>query len=85
MAGRQYTLTFSAAQRSNGGGAEDFKVLLDDAVLGTFKAASTSYADLSASFVTTPGTHTLEFLGVDSAGGDNTAFVDNVRIGLTGP
>jgi hypothetical protein len=80
LAGTQYKLTFGAAQRLNGGGNQDFFVLLDGALLGSFKPASTTYADLSASFVTTAGTHTLKFLGRDTAGGDNTAFVDNVRL-----
>ena len=80
VADRQYVLTFSAAQRSNFGGANDFVVLLDNKVIGTFKPGSTSYADFSVSFVTSAGTHTLGFFGLDSAGGDNTAFIDNVRI-----
>jgi hypothetical protein len=74
-----YTLTFSAAQRL-GGGNQDFLVLLDGGLVGSFKPASTTYADLTASFVTTAGSHTLKLLGRNSAGGDNTAFVDNVRL-----
>jgi hypothetical protein len=77
-----YTLTFSAARRLNNGGNQDFEVLLDTIPLGTFKPASTSYSDLSASFIATPGTHTLKFLGLDTAGGDNTAFIDNLRLVL---
>ncbi len=80
VADRQYVLSFSAAQRSNFGGANDFVVLLDNKVIGTFKPASTSYADLSVSFITSAGTHTLGFVGLNTAGDDNTVFIDNVRI-----
>jgi hypothetical protein len=66
----------------NNGGNQDFEVLLDTIPLGIFKPASTSYADLSASFIAAPGTHTLKFLGLDTAGGDNTAFIDNLRLVL---
>lgn len=79
-AGTQYTLTFSAAERLNFGGIQDFAVLLDGTLLGTFIPASTSYQDLSVSFTTSTGTHTLTFQGLNTAGGDNTVFVDNVRI-----
>ncbi len=80
VANQKYVLTFSAARRSNFGGANDFVVLLDNKVIGTFKPGSTSYADFSVSLVTSAGTHTLGFFGLDTAGGDNTAFIDNVRI-----
>lgn len=81
MAGTQYTLTFSAAQRLNFGGIQDFAVFLDDTLLGTFTPASTSYQDISVSFSTSTGTHTLTFQGLNTAGGDNTSFIDNIRLG----
>lgn len=40
---------------------------------------------LSAStvgFNASAGSHTIEFLGLDSFGGDNTVFIDNVGITL---
>ncbi len=75
-----YTLTFAAAQRANccGAGGEDFQVLLDGTSLGTFKPTSTSYTNFSTTFTTTGGSHTLKFVGLDTAGGDNTVFIDNV-------
>ena len=77
----QYTLTFSAAQRLNFGGIQDFAVLLDGTPLGTFTPASTSYQDMSLPFTTSTGTHTLTFQGLNTAGGDNTSFIDNIRLG----
>jgi hypothetical protein len=75
-----YTLTFSSAQRYNFGGRQDFAVMLDDLVLGAFEPADYKYRELSTSFVATSGTHTLEFIGVNTAGGDDTAFIDKVRL-----
>jgi RHS repeat-associated protein len=82
QAGVTYTVSFFAAQRGNSSnGGQDFDVYLDSTLLGTFRPASTSYSALStAPFTTTAGTHTLRFLGRDSAGGNNTAFIDAVQI-----
>ena len=42
---------------------------------------STSYSAFSTSpFLLAPGTYTLTFAGLDPAGGDHTAFVDDVRM-----
>jgi len=75
-----YTLTFDAAQRSNFGGRQDFAVQLDDVVVGVFEPASYRYRELRATFVASAGTHTLEFVGIDTVGGDNTAFIDKIRL-----
>jgi RHS repeat-associated protein len=82
QAGVSYTVSFSAAQRGNSSnGGQDFDVYLDSTLLGTFRPASTSYSTLSTNpFTTTAGTHTLKFVGRDSAGGNNTAFIDAVQI-----
>jgi len=77
-----YTLTFSAAQRSNILGAEDFAVRLDGITLGTFKPAGRRYEDFGLSFNTRPGTHNLEFVGLNTGHGDNTTFIDNVGLVL---
>ena len=79
--GTSYTFVFAAAQRGNYLGNQDFQVFLDNTSLGTFKPASESYADFTTSAVTPgAGSHTLMFVGLNSAGGDTTAFIDNVRI-----
>jgi hypothetical protein len=76
-------VTFSAAQRAtfeNGG--QTWSLRLDDSVLGNYgpAASQTNYVDYTAIFTATAATHTLYFLGTDLLGGDNTVFLDNVRI-----
>ena len=81
-----YAISFDAAQRGNHGtSVEDFEVLLDGTVVGTFNPSSTSYQVYTTStFTVTAGSHTIEFLGLDTAGGDNTAFLDAVTVvGIT--
>lgn len=82
LASGTYVLDFSAAQRvAYQSGVQDFEVLVDGNVVGTFTPASSSYVGYStASFTLSSGTHTIEFLGLDSAGGDNTALIDNVQL-----
>ena len=77
-----YTIAFKAAQRGNyGTQAEDFQVQVDGVVVGTFKPTSTTYSTYAtASFTVGAGTHTVKFVGLDTAGGDNTAFIDAVSI-----
>ena len=48
---------------------------------GTFTPSGTSYQTYTTSaFTVTAGSHTIKFLGLDSAGGDNTAFVDQILV-----
>ncbi len=77
-----YQVSFAAAQRgSYGGSRQDFEVLVDGQVVSAFTPASTSYqAYTTASFTVAAGAHTVTLQGLDTAGGDNTAFVDNVAI-----
>jgi hypothetical protein len=77
-----YVVTFDAAQRGNWqDSVQDFEVLIDGVVVGTFTPAGTSYQrSATAAFTVSAGSHTIAFQGLDSAGGDNTAFVDNVVI-----
>ena len=76
-----FTLSLDAAQRGNFGGVEDFEVLIDGTVVGTFKPTSTSYQVFTTStFTVTAGAHTIELLGINTAGGDDTAFIDSVSI-----
>jgi RHS repeat-associated protein len=83
--GTSYTISFRAAQRGNGShGGQDFDVYLDATLLGTFRPPGSVYAEMStAVFTTTSGTHTLKFVGRNTAGGDNTAFIDDVRLAGT--
>ena len=79
-----YTISFQSAQRANyQSSSEDFEILVDGKVVGTFKPSGTSYqAYTTSSFTVSAGSHVLEFLGLDSAGGDNTAFLDAVSVAI---
>ena len=80
--GVTYTITYSAAQRSgaNQHGGESWNVLIDNTVITNNNPGGTSYATYTATFPASAFTHTLSFVGTDMAGGDNTVFIDNVRI-----
>ena len=85
--GSNYVVTFSAAQRNyqqNGG--QTWNVTLDGNVIGTFAPAraATDYLDYSTNFTASAVSHTLAFVSTDLNGGDNTVFIDNVRIVPTG-
>ena len=80
-------LSFYAAQRGNyQASRQDFSVLVDGIVVGTFTPSGTSYqAYTTAAFTVAAGSHTITFQGLDSAGGDNTAFVDQVVVAQATP
>jgi hypothetical protein len=80
-------LTFDAAQRGNYGvSKQNFEVLIDGSVVGTFTPSGTSYQGYSTVvFTVTAGTHTITFQGLDSVGGDNTAFLDQVAVTPASP
>jgi hypothetical protein len=78
--GTNYTITFSAAERS--GNSQSWNVEIDNTVIGSYNPGSSasSYTDYTVTFTATAATHTLSFVGTDLVGGDNTVFIDNVRI-----
>jgi hypothetical protein len=81
--GVKYSVTFSAAQRATfQHGGQTWSLKLDNTVLGNYSppASQTSYVDYTTNFTATAATHTLTFAGTDLVGGDNTVFLDNVRI-----
>ena len=80
--GATYTITYAAAQRPGSNGGESWNVLIDGTVIQTNSPGGTGYVDYTATFPATAATHTLSFVGTDLAGGDNTVFLDNVRIGI---
>ena len=84
-AGGSYVITFDAAQRGNNGGSDqNFEVLVDGNVVSTFTPSGTSYQNYStAAFTVAAGSQTITIQGLDSAGGDNTAFVDAVAVEVT--
>lgn len=81
--GVTYDVIFSAAQRaavSNGG--QTWNVVLDGATLGSFApgASATSFVDYTVSFTATKPSQILGFIGTNQNGGDNTVFIDRVRV-----
>ena len=85
--GLNYIVKFSASQRAGLIQSQDFNVLFDSTVLGHFQPSDTAFQDFAtAPFTATATNHTLRFAALNSAGyavnpnGDNTAFIDNVRI-----
>ena len=79
-----YQISLLAAQRVNN--HQNFQVLVDGNVVGSITPAGSSYAAYTTStFTLTAGNHTVAFKGVDSAGGDNTAFIDAVTLTLPPP
>jgi hypothetical protein len=74
-----YDLTFYAAQRS--GSNQTFVVLVDGSPVASVTPTGTSYLlQTTASFTVAAGTHTVAFVGLDPAGGDNTALIDDVLV-----
>jgi hypothetical protein len=87
LAAGTYRVTFQAAQRGNfSQGGQDFRVLVDGVAVGTFTPQGAGYSALTtAAFTVAAGAHTISFVGLDSAGGDNTAFVDDVQLAAAAP
>ncbi len=77
-----YVLSLDAAQRANyQASKQNFSVAIDGTVVGTFTPSGTSYQTYAtAPFTVSTGSHTITLQGLDSAGGDNTAFVDAVYL-----
>jgi hypothetical protein len=77
-----YRITFKAAQRGNQPSNQDFQVLVDGKAVGAFRPSGKSYVGYSTSafVISDGGPHTITFQGLDGAGGDNTAFIDDVEL-----
>jgi uncharacterized protein YkwD len=77
-----YVVSLAAAQRGNQNhGVQNFQVLIDSQVLGTFTPTGSAYATYTTIPITlTAGRHVLTLAGVDSSGGDNTAFINQVSL-----
>ncbi len=81
--GMTYKVTFAAAQRGNfNQGGQTWNVLIDGSSKGSYapSASASNYVDYTATFTATATSHTLAFKGSNLNGGDNTVFIDNVRI-----
>jgi hypothetical protein len=78
--GVTYTIGFLAAERPNN--TQSWNVTVNGVVIASFNPGSsaTSYLNYTATFTATAATETVAFVGTDLAGGDNTVFIDDVRI-----
>lgn len=76
-----YLISFFAAQAGiNNASQQDFQVLVDGTVYGHFTPSSSSYALYTTSpFTVTSGSHTIEFLGLNTAdSGNNAVLIDDI-------
>src|SRR5262249_27559025 len=88
LAAGTYQLSFQAAQRGNSQASrQDFRVLVDGRVVGTFTPGSTAYAGFTtgAFSVAAGAGPTISFRGLGTAGGNNPAFADNAQITAVPP
>lgn len=71
-------ISFMAAQR--GSQKQTIDVLIDDVVIGTIQPTSSTWARYATpTFAITAGNHKLSFKGTNTFGGDNSAFIDDVK------
>ena len=77
-----FSISFEAAQRNIAQvGGQTIEVLLDNVAVSTITPVGINYASYTTTtFTVAAGAHTLEFLGLDPHGGDNTALIDQVSI-----
>ncbi|MCW1883890.1 Ig-like domain-containing protein [Luteolibacter flavescens] len=81
--GTTYTLSYLSAQRS--GNQQTWDVRLDNTVIQSGSGGGSSYTVRSVTFTATAGNHTVSFVGTNTNGGDNTVFLENVRILIASP
>ena len=79
--GAEYPLTFSAAQRAGYIG-QTWNASIAGSVIGSFAPpnTATNYQDYSAPFTASATSSLLEFVGTNLNGGDNTVFIDHMRV-----
>lgn len=71
--------SFMAAQRSTQ--KQTIDILFDDVVIGTFQPASATWAKyVTKTFTATAGVHKITIKGTNTYGGDNSAFVDDLKL-----
>ena len=82
-----YDLSFMAAQRANyQSQSQQIQVLVDGSQVALLTPVSTSYGLYQTlNFTVTAGAHTIQFIGTNPQGGDNTAFLDGVAISAASP
>ena len=77
-----YTISVAAAQRGySQSSTQTFEVVVGGAVVGIFTPSGAGYTTLTTGpFTVTAGAHTLEFVGLNPHGGDNTAFIGQIAV-----
>ncbi len=77
-----YSLNLLAAQRGGANlNAQTLQVQIDGQAVYTFVPQGTNYQQYTTpAFNVSAGAHTITIVGLDNAGGDNTAFIDSVAI-----
>jgi Glycosyl hydrolase catalytic core/Concanavalin A-like lectin/glucanases superfamily/Putative Ig domain len=81
--GETYVVAFSAAQRTRATQlGQTWDVRIDGVMIGSFAPpqTATNYSEYTVTFTASATAHTLEIAGTNINGGDNTIFLDNVRI-----
>jgi hypothetical protein len=79
LAAGTYVLSLLAAQRP--GNQQTFEFLVDGAVVATITPSGSQFALYTTSlFTVTEGSHTIQFVGLNPLGGDNTAFLENIQL-----
>ena len=83
----EYNISFLAAQRAGNSQSQgqQIEVLVDGAVVGLITPADTTYrvyetANFQITSAEAATAATIEFLGTDPSGGDNTALIDEVGL-----
>ncbi len=80
-----YQMSFQAAKRTSFGGLQTFDVYFDDIVIGSYAPSSGTYMTFTTdSFTASAGEHTIKFVATTTEG-DNTAYIDDIRIGSPQP
>lgn len=77
-----YVINFAAAQRGVSGNFQTIQVSIDGNSIGAFNyLIGNSYnTQTTTSFNVAAGSHTISFQGTNLAGGDNTAFIDQITV-----
>jgi hypothetical protein len=80
--GTTYAVLYAAAQRKYGTAGQTWDVRLDGTGIGSVAPplSATNYVTYAAGFTASATSHTLAFAATDLYGGDNTLFLDNIRI-----
>lgn len=74
-----YAISFKAAQR--GTQAQTFEVYFDATLIGKLQPATSDWElFVSNTFTATAGAHKLTITGTNAKGGDNSGFVDDVKL-----